>query len=254
MALLIASSRAVGAADHCAPTPPPSAVSHGERGIGLAGSLEHANYSTERYAGNYTGVVVGVSYVSSVWDLLLEAPVYRLSRNGLDVGGPGDPFVRGRFRVWGAPHEEVTLGGALGLSLPLGDAASDLGMGHVMVHPGVWLRTTGEELRTEWTLGYGRVVAGGDHAHGTGPLVNPMNASELSAGGALVWNLFRVLDLRAAAMGAIPVASPGGEARATLGFGIRLVFGKLDLSSVASFPLVGDPFRDKVEVSVGYSL
>jgi hypothetical protein len=238
------------ATDHCEPSAPP--VLRGESAaptFGLRLGIERANYENERYAGNFAGVGLGAALVAKAWDVSLDATLYHLVKNGLDVVGPGDPFVRGRVRVWQTESGMLALGAALGL----GDAQAGLGMGHFMIHPGLWLASRGEKVRTEWSLGYGRVLGDGEHGEPTGPLVSPMNSSELSAGGALSWDLHPRFALRALGVGAVPVAAPQGEARLMAGFGARLALGALALSVTASFPVVGDPFTDKLEVGIGYS-
>jgi|GEM_PF-2244728 len=242
------------AADHCEPSAPPALQGESTAAkFALRLGIERANYANERYSGNFAGLGLGTVLTGQAWDVSLDASLYHLVKNGLDVFGPGDPFVRGRVRVWQAEGNTLALGVALGLSAPLGDAQAGLGMGHFMIHPGIWLGTRGEHVRTEWSLGYGRVLGDGEHGEPTGPLVSPMNSSELSAGAALSWDLHPQLALRALGLGAVPVAAPQGEARLMAGFGARLVLGALALSVTASFPVVGDPFTDKLEFGIGYS-
>jgi len=257
-------ARPVLAVDHCAPEPLPerAKVASAELGLRPLVAVEHATYATERYAGNYTGARVALAYGprgshAVAWGVRAHVPVYQLVRNGQDEAGIGDVFVSGRIRIWSAPEEALTLGVSLGLSVPTGDAERDLGMGHFMLHPGMWLGTSHGQLRSEWALGYGVVLgsglAGGDHAHGTGPLVNPMNASELSLSGTIAWSVAQPLELRAGAMAAVPVAAPEGEARAILQAGLRLVLGRVDVTTPLARAVWGDPFEDKLEVAVGYS-
>jgi hypothetical protein len=242
------------AADHCEPSAPPALRGESTAPkFALRLGIERANYANERYAGNFAGLGLGALLTGKAWDVSLDASLYHLVKNGLDVSGPGDPFLRGRVRVWQAEGSTLALGMALGLSAPLGDAQAGLGMGHFMIHPGIWLGSRGEQIRTEWSLGYGRVLGDGEHGEPTGPLVSPMNSSELSAGAAVSWDLHPQFALRALGLGAVPVAAPQGEARLMAGFGARLVLGALALTVTASFPVVGDPFTDKLELGIGYS-
>lgn len=250
LALLLAFSHVAHAADHCAPPP----LAHTEAlGIDLGVRFEHAQYSTETYAGNYSGAMLAAALLRPSWDVSLDVPVYHLLKNGLDVAGPGDPYLGGRLQVLASRAETVALGLGLGLSLPLGDAEQDLGMGHFMLHPGLWLRTSQGDLRSEWTVGYGRVLGGPVDGHGTGPLVSPMNASELSVGGALSLRSWRVLELRAAGMLAAPLPATSGEARATLGLSAGLLLGKVAVTSGFSLPVLGDPYDAKLDVAVSYA-
>jgi hypothetical protein len=122
-----------------------------------------------------------------------------------------------------------------------------------MLHPGLWLRTGQGDLRGEWTLGYGQVLGGSSDGHGTGALVNPMNASELSVGGALALSLWRALELRAVGMAAVPVSAQSGEARATLGLSAGLLLGKVAVTSGFSLPVLGDPYDERLDVAVSYA-
>lgn len=260
LGVLVLAARPLFAADHCAPEPlidEPKARAT-QLGLRALVGLEHATYATERYAGNYTGTQVALAYSAArkrgpAWGVRAHLPVYQLVRNGQDEGGIGDVFVSGRVRVWKAPAEALSLGASLGVSIPTGDAERDLGMGHFMLHPGLWLGMVHGPLRSEWALGYGGVLGSGDHAHDSGPLVNPMNSSEMSLAGTLAWTLERALELRAGAMAAVPVAAPEGEARAIVQAGLRLVLGRVDVTSMLARAVWGDPFDDKLEVTVGYS-
>jgi hypothetical protein len=250
LGFVIAVSPTSAATDHCAPPPP---VRTAALGLELALRAEHAEYSTETYAGNYSGAAFGAAFIRPRWDMALDVPFYHLLKNGLDVAGPGDPYLRGRVQLFGAKDRVLALGAAVGLSAPLGRAEDDLGMGHFMVHPAVWLRAGTPELRSEWTLGYGRILGSLEGGHGTGPLVNPMNASELSLGGAVVWRLRRGFDVRVAGMAAVPAFADGGEARATVGLGGGLLLGKVATKLGFSLPVVGDPYDAKLDVAVSHA-
>ena len=222
--------------------------------MSVALTLEHASYSTERYAGNFTGVHLGLTYAHASgrglsWDVSAGVPTYQLVRNGQDEGGIGDPWVRGRLRLWQSRTQDLGLGAALGVSLPLGDAEADLGMGHVMIHPAVWLDSGGERMRTHFALSYGSVLGAGDHGSGPGPLVNPMNASELAASGTATWSPVPGLQLSASAMGAVPTSTEGGEARDVASLGVALPLGLVQVGSEFSWAILGDPFDQKLEVT-----
>lgn len=222
--------------------------------MSVALELEHASYSTERYAGNFTGVHLGLTYAQAngrgpSWDVSAGVPAYQLVRNGQDEEGIGDPWVRGRLRLWQSRAQDLGLGAALGMSLPLGDAEADLGMGHVMIHPAVWLDIGAERVRTHWTFSYGSVLGAGDHGTGPGPLVNPMNASELAASGTATWIPTRGLQLSASASGAVPTSKEGGEARAVASLGLALPLGLVQVGSEFSWAILGDPFDQKLQVT-----
>lgn len=256
---VLALAHAAEGADHCAPGSLPTAENSADAeqlGVGVSLGLEHATYATERYAGHFTGFHLGVTYAHTphhgpAWDVLGTLPAYHLVRNGSERVGVGDPMLRARIRLWQPSGGNVALGAALGVSFPLGDAAADLGMGHVMLHPALWVDSITQSVRLHGVLGYGGAVAAGGHEGGPGPLVHPMNASELSASGTAVYRVLAALELRAAVHGAVPLVSSGGEARAVATGGLGLTLGRVRVGSDFSWALLGDPFREKLEVTVG---
>lgn len=202
-----------------------------------------ASYRNRVYAGEYQGALAVASY-RHPW-VAAEASFggYRIVRNGLRQYGISDLGldVRGALARFG----EMSLGLELAATLPTGAPARGLGMGHVMLMPGAFFQLQSERLQLLVQVAYGRAVtAGSSHVHAspTGPLVNPMNRSELEHAVTLAYVFSSPLFAGARLFGAVPVAATGGAAREGLG----LVFGagldRFQPSAELQLPLVGTPF------------
>lgn len=106
-----------------------------------------------------------------------------------------------------------------GVSVPTGDSRHGMGMGHVMVMPGLFASWSAGRLRVAASSGYSRALgAEGHHDHAPWPLVSPMLVSEVS------WNA-------------------GAEVRMTA----------VSVGARASGGLVGDPFTLRGVVSTALS-
>lgn len=267
-----------------APAPPPKTKPTASQEAASASSRWHARFSgtflaawydVPRASGSYQGLDLGAGVSFRALEFGASLPVYQLTRNDESFVGPGDPFLHARVRLLGS--QAFSFGAALGASLPLGDATKDLGMGHVMLHAGLWARVTSEGMSCDVGAHYARALAD-DGAHGAhaghthaghqasgaaadlplGPLVNPMNASELVAQAACRTAVWRGLGLVSAAALALPVDSPGGAGRFVVSLGSVLRFGRWDARLLAHVPLLGEsfgyePFRAKVTLSAGVS-
>lgn len=114
-----------------------------------------------------------------------------------------------------------------------------------MVMPALWGSWTIGDLALAASGGYGRALGvddGADHAHGTGPIVDPMNLTELtwSAGGDLA--VARALRLGVRVGGAVALDDTG--VNRTIG-AMRAVWSEGRVETVAELQvgLAGDPFR-----------
>src|SRR5204863_3553097 len=139
-------------------------------------------------------------------------------------------------------------------------SAAGLGMGHVMLMPGVFARLQLSRFTVVAQLAYGVALTHGHHhaaatdphaAHhhhaeaaashdeGPAPIVNPMNRSELehALSAAFQWTDWFALTARIA--GAVPIHDDAGEARETVAFGPRFTIGRFDLGAEQELPLVG---------------
>jgi hypothetical protein len=216
-----------------------------------------ASYGTGAYVGEYQGGALFGSY--ALWRLQLSAslPYYRIVRNGLSERGLGDVFTSLRATLLErelSPIDHVQLGLDLAQTLPSGDRIKGLGMGHVMLMPGLFARLMHGRTTLELGLAYGRALASGSaHDHGPWPLVNPMNLGELEHS---VSALYRVTDWligSARLHGAVPIADKHGAAREIIGLGALAQIGPAELSLEQELPLAGNPIRSRTTVRVGAS-
>ena len=209
-----------------------------------------ASYANALYEGEYQGGVLGVRFAHPLFALDASLPGYRITRNGLEQRGLGDVRLGGRvsaYRRAQGENQELVLGPALDVTLPSGDPARGLGMGHVMLMPGVFVRVVEPAFTLEAQLAYGRALGmASGHAHGPAPIVQPMNRSELEHALALrVPLVVAWLGAFARLAGAIPVSDAHGAARESLGLGVDFVFSAFDVALEQELPLVGDPFRSR---------
>jgi hypothetical protein len=254
----LSSERAAAQACHAGSFvgPPVTPRDAAARPLALGASLgaSAARYATRSYVGEYQALVPGLSVISRYASADLVLPVYRIVRNGLRDAGVGDLALGLRVPVLDAPTRGLSAGVALATTLPTGSADKQLGMGHVMLMPGAYLRLDTPALVLVVQLAYGRALGGmGAHAMHVGPqpIVNPMNRSELEhAFSASV----RVVDgLRALVRlyGATPAWDQNGEAREVLALGGQATAGPVDVRLELELPLVGSPFAQRLVLAVG---
>jgi hypothetical protein len=104
-------------------------------------------------------------------------------------------------------------------------------------------------------LAYGRVASNGHgHEHAaTGPLVNPMNRSEIEHAAALSYQFAGPLFAAARLFGAVPVAARAGVAREALGLVLGAGLSRYQLSAELQLPLVGQPFALRTQLVAALS-
>jgi hypothetical protein len=200
-----------------------------------------ASYRNPVYAGEYQGALAVASY-RHPW-VAAEASFggYRIVRNGLREYGISDVGLDVRAAL--ARFSEMSLGLELAATLPTGDPARGLGMGHVMLMPGAFFQLQGDKLQLLAQVAYGRAVTGGSHVHtSTGPLVNPMNRSELEHTATLAYIFQSPLFAAARLFGAVPVAATAGAAREAFGLVFGASLDRFQPSAELQLPLVGTPF------------
>lgn len=210
---------------------------------------EFATFRTSRYEGSYQGLNVGGLWEHRRVQLRASLPAYRLTRNGLDADGLGDLAVSVRVPLLRADGDGFLGGLQLKATAPTGDAGRDLGMGHVMLMSGVWASWRSNRIFLAAEVVYGRSLGehGGHHAAAVpGPLVNPMNPSEIEAAASGGVRLHDRVRVRTGAYGAAPIAVTGGSARGVAFVGADLLVDWFDLGVEAFVPFVGDPFIGKV--------
>jgi hypothetical protein len=224
---------------------------------GMRVSTVVASYQSARYQGDYEGLGLGFDARFRRLQLGVTLPAYRLVRNGAVEVGLGDVVALSSVTMTDSYQGALAFGAVLGVSLPTGSAANDLGMGHVMAMPAFWLSSELDWLSTRFTLGYGIAMAteAGGHDHGDvpAPIVAPMNVSELEASLANVVRLGRYFEGLAGIFGAAPVAMSDGIVRASAyaGLGVRSKAG-FSARIEAHAPLAGDPFVAKGRLVVTY--
>jgi hypothetical protein len=208
-----------------------------------------ASYRNSVYAGEYQGISAVASYAHPWVSAEVSFGGYRIVRNGLRDYGVSDLALDVRAAL--ARFSEITLGLEVAVTLPTGDPARGLGMGHVMLMPGAFLQLESAALRLLVQVAYGRALASaGEHAHGSpGPLVNPMNRSEFEHAATLAYSFRAPLFAAARLFGAVPVATAAGSAREALGMALGASLERAQLSAELQLPLVGTPFALKTLLS-----
>ncbi len=250
---LLATVTNVAHAQHCATSSPSYSSLLGVR-LGI--DSEFATYRTEQYEGDYQGIGVNIQWQHRWVKLRTRLLTYGLTRNGSDVSGIGDLLFDVKVPLVYLDKNTLALGIGMASTLPTGDASLDLGMGHVMLMPGLWLAWQSAQAFIHSQVAYGQALSSKDGAHhhggGPGPIVNPMNASELEAsltGGLIISRHFRLCT---GIYGAVPLATESGASRAVAFAGLEVTpIHWLDLSLEQHLPLVGDPFLAKIVLQAG---
>jgi hypothetical protein len=230
-----------------------------------------AGFDQDGVRGTYQGAALAVGFAHRFVELDAALPYYHLERAGSRAHGLGDVLAGVRAPLLRAGDTaRLWLGPELVATFPTGDADAGLGMGHVMLMPGVFGRLVLSRFTFVAQLAYGVALAHDDHdgsqvdahahhhgavatAHteGPAPIVNPMNRSELehALSAAFQWTDWLALTARIA--GAVPIADDSGEARETLAFGPRFTLGAFDVGAEQELPLLGDPFRYRTLLRLG---
>jgi len=260
--LLALSLPGTAAADACHAGPPLETLG---LGLHLSAALEFATYDNARGEGHYAGVALGAGYIHDWLRLRAQLPAYRLKRNGETFTGPGDVLFAAEVAIF---RDADRFGSGLGLavSAPTGNADEDLGMGHFMLMPGAWAEFTRGPAFVQAQVAYGRALGAdhapagehaghpghAQHATGPGPIVNPMNASEITGRLSAGYRVFGIVRPRAGFDAAIPIADDQGEARAIAVLGVDFLPDPFDFALEGQLPFVGDPFTAKAELIAGF--
>lgn len=224
-----------------------------------------ANYKVNGYPGNYQGLLTSVAYRADWYGAEVLLPAYRLNRSQGDEYGIGDAMVtlRGTFvRAWDG---ELAFGIELPMMFPTGDAKLDLGMGHVMLMPDLYVSMHTKPVFVRAQAGYGYMFGDmsmppGDYmqhhgSHGplimSNPLVNPMNMSEFEHSLLVGFDLPRELRAHARWWGAVPVASYMGVLRQAVAAGLTAALSRFDLTVELQRTLTGHAFEWKPFVQLG---
>ena len=242
-------------ADHCAPlTVTPAAD---DLHLGARLDFETARYARPLVAGSWSGLATEVSGGWDRWQGRAAIGAYQLDHNGVIEGGLGDAGLELRLAALRRNRDgpvPAVVGPLLTVTLPTGDASGGFGMGHAMAMPGLWWSLPGDRLRAGGVVAYGRALADPEgHHHGTGPILDPMNMSELLASAGvdigLAWQLRGLLT----ATYAHPLVDDGA-ARGTGGVGLQWAGDRLRVSATVQLPLVGDAFQVRTVIGAGVQL
>lgn len=205
-------------------------------------ALIAARFSTPSFVGDYQGISPAAHWTSMRLAASIVAPLYRITKNGATDYGPGDVMAHGQLVLLGA-HARAA-GVALAVSVPTGSERERLGMGHVMVMPAAWASYGVGEAVFAGSVGYGRAIgAGGEHAdHGGGPLVDPMNFSELTWSATGDLRLARTLSAGVKLGGAVALGEAGTD-RVSGGARVTWGTGRVQTTAELQGGFVGAPFE-----------
>jgi hypothetical protein len=253
LATLAAARPASGQLCHAPALPPGAAdhadhAGHGHHGDGPRLDVEAAvAVDAQRLTGgaDVQGVTPSVHAARGRLGLRVTVPTYRIDRDADGaVAGLGDVALQGTADLLAGAGWRA--GVALGAGLPTGSRDDGLGMGHLMVMPGVWAAAQPGQWRFTGSLSLGASVQPGDgdghdHHHGhTVSVVNPMNRREVGASLRAGRAPVRHLELYGLAVGAAPIGD--GVTRAAVGAGARWQVGAWSVGAEADAGVIGRPF------------
>jgi hypothetical protein len=247
---------------HCTPASPPekctpahAAMGHCRLSIGSTpqtgprlgvtakiGALA-ATYESPLFEGNYQGVKVGAGVSYGRYSLSADLVTYRLERNGLASNGVGDIMIHAHATL--VSRGTLSGGAMLMVSAPTGNDAKGFGMGHVMLMPELFGSWSSGRFVVDALAGFGYATGGASaHAeHGGGgawPLVDPMNAMEITFGLRPTYMLVSRLGIGASGHGAVPIGD--GVSRFVAGGHVLWLAGRFATSFEIAGGVAGDPF------------
>jgi hypothetical protein len=175
-------------------------------------------------SGSYRGAVTSMEVAALGARARVSLAAYDISW-GQRGRGLGDLHVAVQRAVTAVGA--TNLGISLAATLPTGDVADELGMGHPMAMPAVWGKWAGERSSLLASVVYGTML-GGHHHHGSpAPVPSPMNAEEIAAA-LRAGRTFGRTELSTSVSGAMPIGE--GAARAAVGAGARWLLGATELA------------------------
>jgi hypothetical protein len=248
IAILLASAPAFAQHDHAHDDHHGAAT---DAAFGAGVSVVAASYDTKYYVGDYQGIVPQARWSDARFAVIASGAVHRLTANGAEYYGFGDVGIHGQALL---VHVDTFDAGVLaGISLPTGDERHGLGMGHVMLMPGVFAAWTVERMRLAASVGYSRALGGDrDHDHGAWPIVAPMLMAEVSWNAGADVRVTPAVTAGARASGGLP-AGEGGPARSVVAGRVGWRRGRVDTTFELQAGVVGDPFTMRGVVSTALS-
>jgi len=216
-------------------------------------SVEAARFDNAIYVGSYQGITPSLGWTRGAFGASAAVSLYHVDENGLSIYGLGDAMVGGHAAL--VATEMLQSGVALHVMLPTGSELHQLGMGHMMALPSVWAAWRAQPVTITASAGYGRALTslgGGQHDHGSAPLVDPMNLQELTWSAGVELDAGHGVRLGGRALGGIPIGT--GRTRA-IGGG-RVAWGTPRVSTALEVQagVAGDPFtiRGVVETALRF--
>lgn len=227
-----------------------------------------AEFNNAASSGHYQGLSLGAAMQHRWVTLAALLTGYRLTQSGTKDVGVGDLLAAARVPLLRAKDDASRFGVALAATLPTGSERDGLGMGHLMLMPGLFASLQTEHWQLLVDVAYGRALDGsssgssgdasGAHAgHGGSaarmpmPVVNPMNRSELEHAFELVYRVTTEVGLLSRMFGAVPVFDASGGTREALAVGVKGEWTMLTAATEIQIPIVGDPFRFRSISTIG---
>jgi hypothetical protein len=210
------------------------------------------NFDNGAVRGEYQGYFPTLGVSHPWFSAELSLPTYRLAEVGSHAYGLGDLALAARANAYRSRDDSISAGPEVAITLPTGNEEKQLGMGHVMLMPGAFLRWQRGGIALIAQLAYGRAFQPSGHVHvDPAPLVNPMNRSELSHAIGVSAPLQENLRVTARLFGAVPLFDHAGASREIVAPGLQLIAGAFDAALELQLPVVGKPFESRTVFSVG---
>lgn len=222
-------------------------------GLALGLGAELASFRTTRFEGNYEALIASGAWHHQWGQLRASLGAYRILANGLTAHGFGDLNLGVQSTLFRQPEGLGNVGVRLSVHAPTGAATSRLGMGHWMVMPGGWWQLGSAARYLILDVGYAAALASSSehHHHDTGPIVAPMNPSEMNISIGAGLTVAPELQVRAAASLASPIGMPGTR-RGEGCLAVDEHASRLRATLEACMPLMGDAFDWKVRSGVSW--
>jgi hypothetical protein len=210
------------------------------------------NFSDGANRGEYQGYFATLAVSHPWFSAEISLPTYRLAQIGSHAYGLGDLALAARANAYRSRDDSLIAGPEITTTLPTGAEEKQLGMGHVMLMPGGFLRWQHAGITLIAQLAYGRALQPSGHVHvDPTPIVNPMNRSELSHAIGASAPIHENLRLTGRLFGAVPLFDHAGAAREIIAPGLQVIAGAFDAGLELQLPVVGKPFDTRTVFSLG---
>ena len=150
---------------HAASLRPTNGLTYRVAVSGLFGNFENADMGGR---GEYQGILATLAITHPWFAAEVTVPGFRIAQTGSHAYGPGDVLVSARGNLARSANDVFIAGPELAATLPTGSMQDGLGMGHVMLMPGAFVRWQQAGYSIIAQLSYGAALSSGDHAHHMG--------------------------------------------------------------------------------------